>query len=421
MRARLFDRRGPRTSWLILLGLAALSGLVAILALLVLGSGLALAAWLASLMFGALAALAPARFAPREVELELAPGQVRVRGSSLLAQTVRAREVMGASTARHGEGFVVSVQTVKRAAHPLSFLVQTQEEAARLRVALGIGHDGEGELAWRAEEPVGVFFFNLSGWLSFALSAAGLAYTGILVAQGAGEGELSPTFTMGVMPLLFSMLRLMPQTTNRVLLRGDALYIPWIPSCARIEYWDIAWVGRDGRALVLTTRSGHSFSVAMKLARPEEIELVASQIDSARRRAQGEGTSREHVGNQLSTLERGQAPLGVWLARLDGLAAGLMGGYRGSALDRGALWLAVEDPDMTPELRVAAARVLGRLEPAQRTRIADLAEASRSPAVAKGIRVASEVDATDSASQQLEETWSELEEAQAATKARLTF
>ncbi len=427
MRARLFDRRGPRTSTLAFLGLAGLAAALAALEALTSDDvqGHAILACAACLV---LALLSPARFAPRGVELELRPGEVRVKGSLFLAQTVRARDVIGASTACHPEGFVVSVQTTRRDPHPLSFLVRTAEDASALRAALGIGHDGTGEIAWRTEEPLNVAVGRVFGWVAFAVLASCLVLSWSHELLGAPE--LSGTFWVGLglvygsLPLLVSLLmRLWTPPTRRVLLRPGGLHVATSAEPACLGYLDLTRVSRQARELIFVARNGTTLSVAAGLSPPEELDVVVAQLESARRRAAGEGLARPEIGHRLAMLERGGDPVPSWLIRLDGLAAGLVaGGYRSSHLDREALWIAMEDPDTPSELRLATARVLGRIEPRQRVRIAELAEASRSPAIARGIRVACEVDDVGTVADVVTDVWDEFDafEGDARLRARTT-
>ncbi len=420
MRARLFDRRGPRTSWLALLALAGVAGIFSVFRVVVTDEapGQEILACFALLTLGL---LTPARFAPRQVTLEIRPGEVQVKGSPLLAQTVLARDVIGASTARHGEGFVVSVQTTRRDPHPLSFLVETAEDASRLRTALGIGHDGTGEIAWRTEEPSGVRTGNVLAWIAFAVFSMFLVLPG--PSQDTSNFLVISGLMYGTLPLLFALMRLKKTPTNRVILRPEALYLPTLSGPVCIGYWDLASVSRHAKMLFFTLKSGATFSVEAKLFPPEELDVLIAQLENARRRAAGEVIARQEVGHRLAMLERGSAPVPSWLARLDGLAAGLAGGgYRSSHLDREALWIAMEDPDTPSELRLATARILGRIEPRQRVRIAELAEASRSPAIARGIRVACEVDDVDRVADVVTDVWDEFDafEGSAARPARAT-
>ncbi len=402
MRARLYDRRGPPTSWRVFLSLAATC---AALSLMKLACGGEVGQELLAVgAFLALAVLAPARFAPRDVSLEVGFGEVRVRGSLFLGQSVRARDVIGASTARQDDGFLVSVQTTKRAAHPISFLVETEADAAKLRAALGVGHDGAGELAWRTNEPSLVATGNVLGWIAFA------AFAAHMIPRSEDNFMALAGLWYGTLPLLLALVRLRSPPTIRVLLRPEALYLPDASGVRRVAYQELAEVTHLGRQLRLKLHDGAELQVMLGVQPEAELSLLTAQIENARRRAAGEASARHDVSDRLANLERRGEPVPAWLARLDGLAAGAsIGGYRSAQLDRDALWVALEDADTSAELRLATARVLRQIEPERRTRIAELAATSRSPEVARGLRVACEVDDVAAVADAVIDVWGEFD------------
>jgi len=86
------------------------------------------------------------------------------------------------------------------------------------------------------------------------------------------------------------------------------------------------------------------------------------------------------------------AALAEWALRAasetDLACVALGGGYRGGALEADDLRVALGDPDLDVELRVAAARVLARVDPEVRTRVVELAHTAPNAARAKALRVA---------------------------------
>ena len=90
----------------------------------------------------------------------------------------------------------------------------------------------------------------------------------------------------------------------------------------------------------------------------------------------------------------------AWLERLDSTATNLGGGYRSANLTKESLVLALSDPDAAPEVRVGAARVLYRLSADEtRTRVAEICETVRDPALKKQLRVVLTDDLDEAASE----------------------
>jgi len=130
----------------------------------------------------------------------------------------------------------------------------------------------------------------------------------------------------------------------------------------------------------------------------EERAHIVAQIQAASERVR-QPSQHEEKASRLEFLRRGEhESWQVWLARLDALAQSLKGAhnYRALALDEADLWSALETPEVEPELRTAAARVLARAEePETRQRIETTLAAERDPAALKQIRVALEPDAEE--------------------------
>ena len=102
------------------------------------------------------------------------------------------------------------------------------------------------------------------------------------------------------------------------------------------------------------------------------------------------------------------------MARLDATAAAMSAhGYRGAAIDREDLRLAVEDFDIDLDMRLAAGRVLAKVDPQSRVRVAEAGAASSSPQQAKLFRIA------DGAADDLARAYEEHEEAEQGLRRRL--
>lgn len=211
----------------------------------------------------------------------------------------------------------------------------------------------------------------------------------------------------GLFVLPFSLFRFKNAPTRRIALRPEAAYLPTQDGCAPVPYAEIARLESEGARLAVHTGETSRISLASPLVPREEMELVASHLEAARWRARGLGASRVEVRERLSRLERNrEEPVVTWIGRLDMLAGSLgAGGYRGQALDRADLELALEDADLPLEARVAAARVLARADASDevRVRIADTAATLRDPKSAEVLRAASRDP------REIEEAFEELE------------
>jgi hypothetical protein len=222
------------------------------------------------------------------------------------------------------------------------------------------------------------------------------------------------TAIYGLFVLPFSLFRFKKTPTRRIALRPEAAYLPTADGCAPVPYGEISRLESEGARLSVRAGGTGLFPLASSLVPRDEMELVASHLEAARLRAQGRGERRVEVLERLSRLERNDEPLVTWIGRLDMLAKGLgAGGYRGQALDRADLVLALEDADLPLEARVAAARVLVQADGSDeiRVRIADTAATLRDPRGADVLRAASR-DAAE-----LEDAFEELERDEAGRAA----
>lgn len=402
MLALLHDRNGPRR----------LTRGVALSALGVLAIALAASysdgwtPWSAMASLLALAALpltrvSPLRFRPRDVSLTLRPGDVYVH-AGLRSFHLRAAEITGATVSRHGAGCALTLSLSTRAGMPVTLVFAKDSEADEVRAALGLGHGGRGETSWLTEwEPTA----TVLAWLTTATLALGALFA----ANGGDSSSASSVLAVvcalaGVFGLLLTWAAspaVKAGTGRRVALRPEGVYLPVPSGQCFSSYADLGRVDPADGALVFQIADNPFVLVRSRALPATEIELIASHLVSAKRRALGEGPLPVDVRARLRSLERGDAPVAAWLARLEGVA--LSGGYRGGALEADDLRVALGDPDLDVELRVAAARVLARVDPEVRTRVADLAHTAPNASRARALRAAmGDVDDLTSALVELE-------------------
>jgi hypothetical protein len=373
MRARIVDPVGPLWS----------RALPYLAAALLVGSACAFTA--AALPLLALAAtaffLAPwlvGRRRMREAELLLGPGYVDVKRAGLLSQRIDARAIMGASTARLEDGVGLALQR-RRKDRAISLLVASDAEAHAIRDALGIGHNGFGEVRWILGPTGRVSLQELArvgGWLgtagSIVAAAVELAHVHVPFELTSLLPVLAPMGVLGT--LVFVTCWVVNATTmpRHLMLRADGVH-GYFPGWHHFPYGAVANAEMDGDALVLTLH-GTMPPIRVPVGRRrfaangtshEELTQLRAQLISAAQRAQGAGPEKPGATTRVDLLARGHETRREWLARLDAAAAAFASGYRGAGLDEEDLWTTLRDPDAPAHLRAGAARVLWRVAPAK--------------------------------------------------------
>jgi len=336
------------------------------------------------------------RSRPQDVDLVLKPGRIRVVGAGALRQTLGARGIRAASTARTRSG--VSLALVRRdRSTPLLLELASDDDARRVQDALGIGHAGFGKITWptRVDRPVTIARAVAAvTWLALPLILALAPET----RQALDRLDLHAIAKLTVIAGFFGAIIEAARTLRGTLTLAPAGLRVWGP--VRAEYWYHQI--RDARAhdggVSLTLASGKTRLLPVDVASHlrggltrAELALVADQIRSAAQRARGGGAARSDAPSHLDALRRRGEEATAWLGRIDALAATMADGtvgYRGAAPAPAELWAALRDPDADVEVRAAAARVLVRVARAE----GDDA-LPRVRAVAASVRVADEADA----------------------------
>jgi hypothetical protein len=340
------------------------------------------AAWLV------VARLVVPRPAPRACRLVVEPGAIAVRGAGLLTQRIRAPEVRAASAARCGSKFVLALVRHDERDPPLWIELDAAADVERVRLALGIGRAGLGELWFPPQR--GVFHTMPSAVDAFA----GLGWAAMVLAACMQATEIALVLALLVVPLsLVAMVLAALPRGNPLALGRNGIYAP--AHGLRLAWAEIAdaWP-RDGAILVRTVADRFHL-IPMRWGRAVEGEYVVAQIRSAVGRARGEGPPPPETPASLAVLARREEANRAWLERIDAAAASFARaeGYRHTGVDPNDLWAAIEDPDAPAPVRAAAARVLARIAPREAGDRIALALAREHDADVSGrIRVALEED-----------------------------
>jgi hypothetical protein len=363
-------------------------------------------------LFAAGAALAVAAFTSclrvrrtfTPARLELGAGYVEIREQKRKTRRIRARDVAGATTARTERGVLLTL-ALKGDPRPHSIEVANETEAAELRRALGIGHDGFGTITWQpaASRTQAAGF---TGRVTLGLLGSTVALAAIVDVRAG-----IVTAALGSIVFVFALLAVGLGAAYRV---GQPTVV-MAPEGLRVRsrngkylffpYAAVHSVTREGNALhfVLAPPAGHVVVDASRPLRGEGLSedegaALAAQIEAAGQRARGLGKAKRDVTGALDTLRRKGEALRAWLARLDttGKTLATGKGYRSVDVDAEALWEVLEDPDASTELRVAAARVLRHgADEASGARIEAALSAARDEQESTRLRIAVRDDLDD--------------------------
>lgn len=389
MRARVHDRAGPRGPKLIVtaIGFAIIALAVSLCVLVESSSPLRAVPFSVGLAILAVVCAGWIRFQSRVAEIEVGPGRVRVR-RGLASLTLKSDTIAGATTSYHEGGVALTLTLATRdRLQPVTLALANEDEAERVRGALGIPRDGKGETSFPVEEPsvvrVGRTCAIIGGAL--VLLPVPFALLATLSDDPPRLGAFASLAYHGALVLLVSLVQFIPRAPHlarRVVMRPEALYLPGLDGADTIAYGAIERVWQEGTSICVATADKKARAVPTVM-NVDECAVAVSHLEAARRRALGEGPRRVEVAERLAVLRRNDEPVSAWLQRVDSLASlARVQGYRGSALDRDDLHVAVTDVDLALDLRVAAGRVLARVDPDVRVRIAEAATTATSEAAA---------------------------------------
>lgn len=287
---------------------------------------------------------------PREVDVVLAPGEVRVPTTG---HVIRARDVLGASSAAHDGGFVLHVDE-RRSPGPHAFVVRTEEELDALRRALGVGHDGSGAVDFPLSRDPSSIFAVIAAASTFMCS--GLSMPLLLVWP-----------FLKAWPRAWRTRDLLTMTPSGVVIgRQGAAGAAAGAAGFEIPYDRIGEV-RVGAAPVTLQLVGQDSALLTTLyartMREDDARRLASQIETAARRSRGGAAPRTSALDRIAALRRAGQSARDWLARVDASDHLLArDGYRAAPIDPEDLRRVLDDPTEAFEDRLAAGRFLVRAE-----------------------------------------------------------
>lgn len=361
------------------------------------------ALWPPCIAFAALVGARPftLRAPPRDAMISLKRGRIRARGVTGLS--LRARDVVGATTARMGPTFVLSVAVRGRPLRPIHFEVASLSDLEALCRALGVGHDGVGSVAFPVAAASGL---GTNGWR--AASATSALVAALCLAGGETGAAFASLFVMGALLLAMSALftRFFSPRSSAVVMHRDGLEDT--QRRARVAYAHLAQVRVEPHMLILewdtlpptsTWLASRGSALSRQAPSPREREILAAQLDAASLRAHGRNALKEGHPAAVEHLRRGADSNAAWLARLDVIASQLgakRSAYRASTFTAHDLWAVFEDPDQDAELRGAAGRILRKLSPDEaRVRVAPVLDTVREKAARKRIAATLDAEASD--------------------------
>ena len=416
MRVRLLDHEGPKKVPAVL----AAVGFVFLLVPGAVGPAALVGTFPFATTLLGLAIAKPFSLRSRDVDVTLGPGSARVR-NGFTGFRIRSRDVLGSTTSLHAGKVALSLVLAARPHTPVTFVFDTADDAEKMRASLALARDGTGEAHFPSEVPSVVRNGRALALAASILSFVALCLLGVeagLTASGLRMDQQGAFVAAGLVAilciacvpvlLLASLVRFTRapvERTRRLAFRREALYVPTPTGALNVPYASIRSVAADDKRIVIDTEE-RRFEVPIALP-PDHVAVVASHVEAARLRAVGDTEQRGALVERLAFLARAQPAESIvaWLARIDALAASMGGsGYRGTAIDQHDLRDAMADPDLALDYRLAATRMLVKLAPETRIRVAELAENAPSPAHAKLFRIADEpVDAVLAAYQAMAE------------------
>lgn len=333
-------------------------------------AALAFVGWLALFAYD----LRPTR-RPRRTRVLCKPGTLKVAGGS----TIRARDLVGATTAHHEGGVSLMLAHRRRRNRPIVLDLPDESALAKVCRALGIGHHGFGFVDVAVEPPP-------YAWLRLLCAAALLPVPLVVLAIDDHPEVVTAFGFLGFMAWIALVVGTLSNAAMVMRLTGSGAFFPrWRRNAGYVGFAAMESVQRNRDGLLVTAREPDGGSAAVPVRfrtsslnrfspTTHEVAHVESQLRAAVERAHGKGAPERALAAFAAVIERAPGePLRDWLARVDTIAVGAPG-YRSSAsASREELWSLLEDPDASPNARAAAARLLSRVAPDElRVRVGDV-------------------------------------------------
>jgi len=348
------------------------------------------------------------RRAPKRVHLACRGGVVDVPGVG----SIRARDLVGATTCRHEDGVSLMLNHKRRKRRPIILDLPNEDALASVCRSLGIGHNGFGYVDFALRAPIGDSLRRLSALVGIPLAI------GLLAQNPSGQLAVGAFLAVALAIWLTAVLATWLGPPPTVRMTSGGAFLPFRAGARFVPFQAMERIDSNqaGLALTLATPRGPvEQRVKVTAARwmptgpsPAEVGHVVEQLRAASDRAHGRYAPKHEPEALAAMLSRGQSEsLRDWLARLDTIGVGGVGAYRATAADTAELWSLLEDPEAPPNVRAAAAHLLARADPTElRVRVSDVLAAVRDKDARK--RIAALVD---------EEAFEEEEQREARRKA----
>lgn len=296
--------------------------------------------------------------------------------------TIRARDVVGATTARFGN-HVTLMLAHKRRKSPVFIEVADEGELRDICKSLGIGHHGFGSV----DVPVRQ---TGADKLRYIVHPATLA---VIIAAFLASGETQATLASWatMFGMLAGMVGIITLATPppKIRVTSSGVYLATKDGQAFAPFSSIKRITLSKDAIVVELRTAEDTSVIWRvdatqatwrrqLASRAELEQLVAQIQAAVDRAHGKFVVKPEPETALAQLRRAEGePLRAWLARIDTLNIGATA-YREASIEEPELWALLEDPEAAADTRAAAARVLARAAPDElKVRVANVLATER--------------------------------------------
>ncbi len=359
------------------------------------------------------------RRGPRRGSIECHPSSVRIEGVG----TLKARDIVGATTARHDGSVSLVLARKRRAGAPIILDLPDDAALASVSKSLGLGHHGFGEVSAVLKASPADVYGLISGIVALPL------LVGLMLTDSYTMVEPLRAFaTLAVCSCMFAGLLRLGSVAPKIVLTQGGVYLgtrhiafPSVAGGTFVPFHAIENIAVSNGRLEITVRleahEGHTTKLTIPVSSSQwmrkgmseqELQRIMAQVRAAADRAHGNFVMKHEPEALAGQLRRAPTEsMREWLARIDTLGVGTVG-YRTAQIDVAELWTILEDPEAEADLRSASARLLSRIAPEDaRTRVADVLETVRDGDVRA--RIAASVD--DDA---LEEQ--ETEEQHAATK-----
>jgi hypothetical protein len=323
-------------------------------------------------LFAIVAAQLASRVRSRDVEMRLGFGWVEVRSGDEPWARIEGKQHGVARIAKGGEG--ASLALTRGLGPPMLVELRDEADAHAVQNALGAQTTTGPDIGW-SMEPSGleaaanaVFGAGILGWITYALAGLfpngrwaslpfDLAFVAMVVGAVAVVGG-------PILRLLGHVLRPELSLDREGLRIGSGARAPVVP------YVLISDVKAAGEGLQLTLRSvddkvaNHPRFVRLAGLTAAERAHVATHILSAAREAQGWGKGRRAETLRMLRRAEGEDVVG-WLGRIDAMAPKKSPGtpYRAPGVEKKDLKNMIEDPAAPRDVRIAATRMLQRIDP----------------------------------------------------------